>query len=212
MPRCASLVIAIGLLAAALGLGAGVQDKPPQSGPQPTPRDAGEERAMGTIASVGVDRIEIKKMDGSAETVWVDDQTHYRQGQQDIQMEDLKPGDRVSVRGRMNPQNEFVAVMVRRMTGEETGRFQSAGDRVFGEIISIENNQLKVRNPRQGERIVLVSDQTVLTKQGQPITLKDLKVGDHILAQGKEAEGKLAATQISSGQWQGRGGARPQQQ
>lgn len=203
----------MGLLTAA-SVGGVAQDKPQQPGPQGMPRDTGGERAMGTVASVGVDRIEIKKMDGSAETVLVNDQTHYRQGQQDIQMEDLKPGDRVMIRGEVNSQKELVAVMVRRMTGEETGRFQNSGsgDRVFGLIVSIDNNQLKVHNPRQGDQIVLVNEQTVFTNQGQPIALKDLKVGDRIFAQGKEADGKLTATQVSTGQWQGRGGSRPPQQ
>jgi len=212
MRRYVSLTIAIALLGATMGRGVGAQEKPPQSGPQPTPRDAAEERAIGTIASVGVDRIELKKMEGSAQIVWVDDQTRYRQGQQDIQLEDLKPGDRVALRGRMNPRKEFVAVLVRRMTGEEMGRSQNAGDRVFGEIVSIDNNQLKVRNPRQGERIVLVNEQTVLTKQGQPIALKDLKVGDRIFALGKEVDGRLAATQIFTGRLPGQGEGRPRQE
>jgi uncharacterized protein DUF5666 len=193
--------VANALMTAAACYGLVAQEKPPQPGSQPAPRETGEERAFGTIASVGIDRFELKKMDGSAQTVLVDDQTHYRHGQQDIQLEDLKPGDRVAVRGRTSPQKEFVATVVRRMTEEEIGRFQNAGERVFGEIVSIDGNQLKVRNPRQGERIVLVNEQTVLRKQGDPITLKDLKVGDRIFALGKESDGKLTATRIFTGQF-----------
>src|SRR5271157_4362607 len=133
-----------------------VQKDETKTPPQNTPRGFAGPGVFGTIASVGVDRFEIKKADGSTQTVMVDDHTHYRQGQQDIQLEDLKPGDRVFVRGQTNSNKEFVAEAVRRVTDEEIQRFQNAGDRVFGQIVSIDKSQLKVNNPRQGDRIVLV--------------------------------------------------------
>ena len=166
---------------------------------------------MGTLASVGADRVEIKKQDGTSQVVMVNDQTHYRQGQQDIQMEDLKPGDRVFARGQANDKKEFVATVVRRVTDQEMQRFQRGGDRTGGEILAIDGNQIKVRNPRQGERIVYVNDQTTFVKEGQPIALKDLKVGDRIFAVGKEADGKFVAVRVMSGQFQrgGMGGRSP---
>ena len=164
-----------------------------------------------TIASVGVDRFEIKKMDGSTQTVMVDEHTRYRQGQQDIQLEDLKPGDQVSIRGQANSNKEFVAEAVRRVTADEIQRFQNAGERVFGAIVSIDKNQLKVSNPRQGERIVLVNDQTQFMKDGQPIALKELKVGDRIFAAGKETQGQFLATRVMTGQFRGPGQRRDNQ-
>src|SRR5579863_7497695 len=176
------------------------------------------EMAGGTITSVGVDRIEIKKQDGTAQVVMVNDQTHYRQGQQEIQMEDLKPGDHVFVRGKMNDNKEFVALNVRRVTEEQMQRFQAGGERTGGQIVSIDGNQLKVQNQRQGEKVVLVNDQTTFMKDGQPITLKDLRVGDRIFAMGKETDGKFVATRVMSGQFQrggmgrGAGGQPPEKQ
>src|SRR5881296_3591589 len=83
----------------------------------------GRDGAFGTITSVGVDRLEIKKMDGTAQSVMVDDQTRYREGrrdaQKDLQLEDLKPGDHVFVQGRATDNKEFTALMVRRVTDEE---------------------------------------------------------------------------------------------
>jgi GDP-D-mannose dehydratase len=137
--------------------------------------------------------------------VMVNDQTRYRQGQQDIQMEDLKPDDHVFARGKTNDNKEFVANTVRRVTDEEMQRFQAGGDRTGGQIVSIDGNQLKVQNPRQGEKVVTVNEQTTFMKDGQPITLKDLKVGDRIFAVGKETDGKFVATRVMSGPFQ-RGG------
>ncbi len=182
-----------------------------QSAPPPGAVREGEPRgprAFGTITSVGVDRFAIKKLDGSAQTILVDDQTRYLEGQQQIQLEDLKPGDRAMVRGRMNDDKQFVAVQVRRVTDQEIQRFQNAGDRAFGQILSIEKDQIKVRNPWQGEKTIIVNDQTQFTKDGQPISLKDLKVGDRIFALGKENSGQFVATRVVSGQMR-RQGARP---
>jgi hypothetical protein len=114
-------------------------------------------RAFGTIVSVGVDRLEIKKADGSKQTVLVDAQTNFREGrQQEIQLEDLKPGDRIMALGRTNENKDFVARVMRRVTDEEMARMPRPGEVAFGEIVAIDKDQLKVRNPMQGERVVVV--------------------------------------------------------
>jgi hypothetical protein len=180
---------------------------------------------FGTVASVGVDRFEVKKADGATQTVMVSDQTRFREGGQrperpspsasqgprgpqaeagrEIQLEDLKPGDHVVVAGRTNESNQFVAGLVRRLTDQEMARFQG---RAFGEIVSIDQNQLKVRNPRQGERTLVVNEQTTFMKDGQPIALKDLKLGDRIFAIGKDTNGQFIAEQVMTGQFRRGGG------
>lgn len=204
--------LALGLVLIALTSYAyAVQKQDTQTPPEKSQRESAGQPVFGTIASVGVDRFEIKKMDGSTQTVMVDEHTRYRQGQQDIQLEDLKPGDRVLVRGQANSNKEFVAEAVRRATADEMQRFQNAGDRVFGAIESIDKNQIKVSNPRQGERIVLVDVQTQFIKDGQPIALKDLKVGDRIFALGKETQGQFLATRVVTGQFRGPGQRRNNQ-
>ncbi len=173
-------------------------------------------QTFGTITSVGVDRFEVKKNDGTTQTVMVNDQTHYREGQREapkeLKLEDLKPGDHVMVRGQLRDSKELVASGVFRVTEEQFerfqnagGGFQNAGERTGGEIVAIENNQLKVRNP-QGEKTIVLNDQTTFMKDGQPITLKDLKVGDRIFALGKETNGQFVATRVMSGQFQFRRG------
>jgi hypothetical protein len=71
-----------------------------------------------------------------------------------------------------------------------------AADRTGGQILSINQNQIVVRNPRQGEKTIVINDQTTFTKEGQAITAKDLKVGDRIFASGKEVQGQFVATQV----------------
>jgi hypothetical protein len=206
------VALAFGLILIGLASRAyAVQNQETKTPPERAPRESAGPPVAGTITSVGVDRFEIKKLDGSTQTVMVDEHTRYRQGQQDIQLEDLKPGDRVFIRGQANSNKEFVAEAVRRVTEDEVQRFQNAGERVFGVIESIDKNQLKVSSPRQGERIVLVNEQTQFMKDGQPIALKDLKVGDRIFALGKENQGQFLATRVVSGQFPGPGRRRDNQ-
>lgn len=223
------------------------QENPsPQGEHQGRPGMGGPPPVLGTITSVGVDRFEIKKPDGTSQTVMVNDQTHFRQrstqqGQQpqELQLEDLKVGDHIAVRGAPNGDKQVTAVGVMRLTEEQFQRIQSGGGpgggqgegggpggggwgaraggsamegtRAGGEIESINGNQIKV-NGRRGERVIVVNDQTTFAKEGQTITLKDLKVGDRIFAMGKDVDGKFVATQVRSGRpGGGRGGSQGQQ-
>jgi len=186
------------------GLNAGLAQETPQPGPgarlEPG-HEFGGARVMGIVASVGVDRFSVKAPEGNEQTVLVDEQTRYREGQKDIQLKDLKPGDRVFVRAQTDTSNGLKAQMARRLAEEEMQRFGS-GERAFGEIIAIEKNQPKLRNPRQGERIVKFDAQTTFVKEGKPSTLQELKVGDRIMAIGKETSHGFTATRIMAGPMQ----------
>ena len=210
-------VVALLMLFPLLGTSPASAQQPPdsQSGPPEQRRmPMGGERVMGTVASVGVDRITVKTSGGKEQTVLVSDQTRYRAGREEIQLEDLKPGDHVFLMGRAGSDNEITALTVRRVTEQDMQRFGADGDRAFGEIVAIGNNQLTLRNRRQGERVVKINDQTTFMKEGKASTLADLKVGDRVMAMGKEASGEFTATRVMSGmmgrgQWRG-GGQRPE--
>ena len=216
-------IVLVLLLLPLLGVNPASAQQPPESrsGPSEQRRmPMGGERVMGTVASVGVDRITVKTADGKEQTVLVGDQTRYRQGRDEIKLEDLKPGDHVFLMGTAGSNNEITALMVRRVTEEQAQRFGAGGDRAFGEIVAIGNNQLTLRNPRQGERVVKINEQTTFMKEGKPSTLAELKVGDRVMAMGKETNGEFTATRVMSGmmgrgQWRGggqppEGGPRPE--
>jgi len=121
-------------------------------------------------------------------------QTYCREGEKALALEDLKPADRVFIRGHAAENKQFVAAMVRRITEEEARRFQ--GLRAFGQITGMDGNEVKIRNPWQGERVITLTDQKTLMREGRPITLKDLKVGDRIAAMGHEVDGKFIAERV----------------
>ncbi len=229
--RCFMVLLALGI---AVSLGA-QQDSPPPAPGQGQGQGrrgmGGPPPVIGTITSVGVDRFEIKKPDGSTQTVMVNDQTHFRQRQQgqqpeELHLEDLKVGDHVAVRNTPDAGSSSPAMAVNRLTDEEFQRFQNGGGpggpgggrfggfgpggggpRAGGEITAINGNQIKVRNRRGDERVIVVNDQTTYMKEGKTIALKDLKVGDRIFATGQENNGQFVATEVRSGfQGGGRGG------
>lgn len=234
------------LVVLSLGVWMMAQDNPPAQGNEPGQGNGAHHRGMngpppvlGTITSVGVDRFDIKKPDGSAQTVMVNDDTHYRQrveGQdepQEISLENLKVGDHVFVRGTANG-DQFVAMGVNRVTAEQFERFQNGGGpgggpgggqrggfgpgggmgpgggaegtRAGGEIESIKGNEITVNSRRFGERVIVVTGQTTFEKEGETISLKNLKVGYRIFAMGSESNGKFVATEIHSGRPHGEGG------
>lgn len=225
-----AVFLAWGLMGVAV-CAAAQQDAPPQ-GQQPGQGRRGMNGpppVMGTLTSVGVDRFEIKKTDGTTQVVMVNDQTHYRQrtgqGQppQELALEDLKVGDHVFVRGTPNGDKQLVAEAVNRVTAEQFERFQNGGGqggpgagggwgqgrggpRMGGEITAINGNQIKVQSRRGGERVIVVNDQTTFDKEGKTITLKDLKAGDRIFATGTESNGQFVATAVHFGHMGGGGG------
>ena len=83
-------------------------------------------------------------------------------------------------------------------------RFQ--GSRAFGRITAINGNEITVENRRQGQKVIVVNDQTTFSKEGQTIALKDLKVGDRLAAMGHEENGKFVAERIMTGQFMRRRG------
>ena len=212
MKRRTSFILGLGLLWVLAGAWRLPATQQAQESPNPPAAREGRgpgpgDRTFGTIISVGVDRLQIKKADGTVQTVLINDQTHFRQGrQQELQLEDLKPGDQLMVAGSANENKEFQARMVRRVTQAELAGMPKPGEAVFGEIVAIDKGQLRLRNRMQGERVVVVNEQTTFMKEGQPIALKDLKVGDRVFATGKETNGQFIATRVATGQFQREGG------
>jgi hypothetical protein len=129
------------LLALSVAGSIAAQQNSPSPGQEPGRRGmGGAPPVLGTITSVGVDRFEIKKPDGATQTVLVDDQTRIRQrpeqrqeqqqqpqAPQELQLEDLKVGDHVMVRGTPNADKQAAAMFVSRITAEQFERFQSGG-------------------------------------------------------------------------------------
>lgn len=193
----------------------------PQGRPEPPagyggPRQDRRGMAFGTIQSVGVNQFVAQRPDGSTVTVQVDSQTQLMDQDKPIQLEDLKAGDHVVVRPRTSDNaspggtssgsasgpggasseaapSTVMAAMVRRVPPGMAAMFQ--GDRAFGRITAISGNQLTIQG-RQGQKTIVVSNDTQYTKDGQAASLHDLKVGDPVMIAGKESNGQFVANRV----------------
>jgi Domain of unknown function (DUF5666) len=208
-----------------------------QSGPPGAPGRFRGPRggAFGTIQSVGVNQLLIKRQDGSTATVQVNSETKFSDRGKSIELEDLKPGDHVMVRVHTPPDESsaiatpggaapnagaaagatavpaaILAASVTRVPAGEIGGFNAP--RAFGRITAINGNQLTLQN-RQGQQVIVVASDAQIMKDGQAATLKDFKVGDPVMALGQETNGQFTASRIMSGQFrrggQGAGGQGP---
>jgi Domain of unknown function (DUF5666) len=193
------------------------------------PRKGG---AFGTIVSVGVNQLVVKRQDGETTTVQVNSETKFSDKGKPIELEDLKPGDHVMVRSRdaLSESNGvaspnaaapntgvpagantapavILAASVARVPAGQGGPYNAGAfnaPRAFGRITAINGNQLTVQN-RQGERVITVASDAQIMKDGQPATLKDFKVGDPVMALGQEDNGQFTANHLMGGQFR-RGG------
>ncbi|GEM_PF-4253470 len=166
----------------------GAQDQPAR--PRPV---------IGTVTTVGVDQFQIKGTDGKTITVKMSGHTRFRDGQQEIHLEDIKPDDTVIVMGRTSGPDEMTAFAVRKRAAGQAARMQN-GNRAFGRIVSIQGNEVKVENPFQGQ-------QTVVEVTGQ--TKFSRKVGDGMMAVGQRKDGEFVAQRVFTGNLRGRGGQGP---
>jgi len=210
-----------------------------QAGPPGGPAQFGGPRrggAFGTIVSVGVNQLVIRRQDGETATVQVNSETKFADRGKPVELEDLKPGDHVMVRARdaLSESNGgampnpgavpranaapavILAASVTRVPAGQGGPFNAGAfnaPRTFGRIMAINGNQLTVQN-RQGDRLITIASDAQIMKDGQPAALKDFKVGDPVMAMGHEDNGQFTATHLMGGQFhrggQGYGGGQGQ--
>jgi hypothetical protein len=105
-----------------------------------------------------------------------------------LKFADLKVGDRVTVYGSKGPDGSFQAEIV-----EVTPPSDPSYSSVRGAIVSIAADSFVVSGVT-----VKVDAKTVISADGQPIQLKDLKVGDSVEVGGiKQPDGSLLALKIA---------------
>jgi hypothetical protein len=92
----------------------------------------------------------------------------------------------------------------RNFAGPKDGFFRGFGDRdfmesngIFGQILKIEGNNIAIKGKNDIEKVVLVTDQTVIKSFNQTIKIADLKVDDNIVVIGEpNSQGQIEAKLI----------------
>ena len=208
------------LLATALATAA----QAPESGPPPQrPGGPGQGRGEGrtpgvggSITAIADDALTLKTFDGRAITVKLNDKTRFRKDRQDAKLGDFKVGDTVMVRGEATGEDTFVASGVMSRTGGGfTGSPQQLREAlgkqiIIGEIKSIDGLKLTIARVDGETQTIAVDENTSFRKQGESVTLADLKPGDHVFGRGQLKDGVFVPAVLNGGQPGGRRGRPPQ--
>ncbi len=210
------------LLAAALAAAAQSQDPgPPRQRPDDPAQGRGEGRRPGvggTITAISGDSLTLKTMDGRTVTVKLNDQTRYRKDRQEAKRSDFKVGDMVMVRGEPAGDGTITAigVMSRSGTGMAGGltpeqmRDKMGKELIAGEIKSIDGLKLTIARVDGEAQTIAVDENTSFRKQGESVTLADLKPGDHVFGRGTLKDGIFVPAVLNVGQPGGLRGRPPQ--
>src|SRR6266566_4051808 len=220
-------VICLGLFAGNRGFAHAAQ---PQAAQQPSAQTAAA-RPVGTIKSISGNTITLTNDVGVDVTVLVQDAAKLLRiapGQKDlkdavpIQLQDLQPGDRVLVRGKLADDGKSVLAMsvvamkkadIADKQAREREEWQRHG--VGGLVNSVDraNDAISVALPGLGEKknvVIYLSKDTILRRYAQdsvkfddakPAPLEQIRAGDQLRARGtRSSDGnELTADEIVSG-------------
>ena len=211
MSRHQTAVLTFALFACAvLPAGSGVaraQDAPPPQGQgQPGGRrgPGGPQGRFqgtgGTITSIDKDTIVLRGLEGKTITVKLTDATRYRRDQKEAKLADFKAGEAVVVRGTPAGENTWTAEVVAARPAMEA-RFREGLGKEFivGEIKSIDGLKLTILRVDGQTQTIEVDENTSFQKQGESITLADMKPGDRVFGRGALKNGTFVPAVLTVG-------------
>jgi Domain of unknown function (DUF5666) len=195
------------ILVFALSLAAWAQTGAP---PQPNRPMQGGERGRrpgvgGTITAISNDALTLKTFDERTVTVKLTSDTRFRKDQQDAKLSDFKVGDVVMVRGEKTGEDSYTAAAVMSRSGMGMGmspeqlREKMGKEIIAGEIKSIDGLKLTIAQPDGQTQTIAVDETTSFRKQGESVTLADLKPGDRVFGRGQLKDGVFVPSVLNIG-------------
>jgi len=179
------------------------QDQSP-SAAQGSPRNGHRPPGVaGTITAIDANALTIKTQDGQSAQVTLSGKTQYRKNREAATLGDFKVGDMVFVRGEKTGDNLWQAEMVgTRTRGESPDNFREGLGKRFiaGEVKSIQGTQLTIQLPDGVTQTISVDENTSFRKEGESITLGDLKAGDHVFGRGELKNGVFVPAVLNLGE------------
>jgi len=176
-----------------MGSGMGMGHGPGRRGPG----------VAGSITAINENSIQIKTMDGKTAQVNLTGSTQFRKERQAAKLTDFKVGDEIFVRGRQSSDGSWQAEMIaaRPAGGFREGMREGMGKEfIAGEVKSINGTQLTIARPDGVTQTISVDENTSFRKQGESITLADIKPGDHVFGRGALKSDVFVPTVLNVGQ------------
>jgi len=186
-----------------------------QTAPSQNGQPGGHRRPglVGTITAINGDTLTVKTMNGQSAQVNVNESTRFRKERQPATLADFKVGDEVFVRGQSTGENTWQAEVVAAGSPGGFGRMREGMGKEFiaGEVKAIDGTQLTILRPDGVTQNINVDESTSFRKQGESITLADVKVGDHVFGRGAMKDNVFVPSMLNVGMpMMGRGHGRGQ--
>lgn len=157
----------------------------------------------GTITAIDGQALKLKSMNGKEITVKITDQTKFSKDRQEAKLSDFKVGDAIAVRGEASGENTWTAQMV--MTAGGAGgmmqMMQEGMGKQFiaGEVKKIDELKLTILRIDGQTQVIEVDETTSFRKQGESITLADIKAGDQVMGRGQLKSGTFVPVTLNVG-------------
>ncbi|MEO5937002.1 MAG: DUF5666 domain-containing protein [Terriglobales bacterium] len=186
------------------------QDAPKQDAPKTEGegRPRGEGRMQmrgpgtaGTITAIEGQTITLKTLNGGTATVKLTDQTRFNKERQPAKLADFKVGDSVVVRGEEAGANTYTATMVATAGGGMMQMMSEGMGKQFiaGKVEKIDELKLTIARVDGQTQVIEVDENTSFRKQGESITLADIKVGDDVMGRGALKAGIFVPATLNVG-------------
>lgn len=144
---------------------------------------------MGVITAINGSTLTVKNMEGQTTQVALSDKTEFKKDRQPAKLSDFKVGDGVMVRGSAGDDSTVQAEMVatRSDSGQRGQNMRENMGKKFiaGEVKAINGTQLTIARKDGVTQTVTVDENTSFKKDGDSITLADIKVGDNVYGRGE---------------------------
>jgi hypothetical protein len=181
---------------------------PPKEHPQGEMRQGGGRMEMrgqgtgGTITAIDGQTIKVKTFNGGEATLKLTDQTKYNKDRQDAKLADFKVGDNIMVRGEPAGENTFTAVQVFGVPAGGGMMRMAEGlgkEFIVGKVQKIDELKLTIERPDGQVQVIEVDENTSFKKQGESITLADIKVGETVMGRGALKNGTFVPATLNVG-------------
>ncbi|HLW53355.1 MAG TPA: DUF5666 domain-containing protein [Candidatus Angelobacter sp.] len=204
-------------IALLLALGAGCAIAQPQEQRRNIPPG---EMVAGTVKAVGKDSLTVTPLSGGDPvTLKVSDSTRVMKDRQPAKLTDIKAGDTVFARGRLNG-NSMEAFIVGVVPAEMAEQLKQGGGRgvfmsgpgqdafnpedlgkkfIAGEVKAINETRLTIARPDGQSQDIEVDENTSFKRGSESITLADIKAGDFVRGPGELKNNIFTAKELRVG-------------
>lgn len=207
----ASLVLLILALSVCMSAQDPAPAPPRQGSPQGGSRGPGQRGGFGfggttgTISEIKDNVLTIKTSDGKTLNVKTSSDTRFLgKDRTPIAIKDLKVGDYIATGGQPSGEGAIEARMVALLDEETVKRMKEAQTNlgktnIAGEVKEINETKLTILRIDGQSQVIEVDENTSLKKQGESITLADIKVGDRLSGPGELKNGVFTAKELRVG-------------